>query len=118
MYECHFGIPMTGAVLLAINTRLDPAAVAFSLEHSEASLLISDTEFGPMVREALRQLGTDIPVIDICDSEVPHFNTSDARLGEMDYEQLLQRGDSDYTTSAPQDEWDAIALGYTSGMTP
>jgi len=117
MNECHFGVPMAGAVLLAINTRLDPAAVAFALEHSEAALIITDTEFAPMVREALGLLRQPIPVIDICDSEVPHFNTAERRLGEAEYEQLLQEGDADFAISGPRDEWDPIALGYTSGTT-
>ena len=117
MNECHFGIPMAGAVILAINTRLDPAAVAFSLEHSEAAMIITDTEFAPMVSEAIKLLRRPIPVIDICDSEVPHLNTAERRLGDADYEQLLQEGDTDFEIVGPRDEWDPIALGYTSGTT-
>ena len=112
---------MTGAVLLAINTRLDAAAVAFSLEHSEASMVISDTEFAPMVREALRLLeegtGKRVVVVDICDSEVPHYNTADQRLSSVDYEQFLLEGETDFVISGPTNEWDPIAVGYTSGTT-
>jgi fatty-acyl-CoA synthase len=120
MNECHFGVPMTGAVLLAINTRLDAAAVAFSLEHSEASMLITDTEFAPMVREALKLLegkGRQVSVVDIADSEMPHYNTADQRLGDTDYEELLRQGDPTFAISGPRDEWDPIAVGYTSGTT-
>lgn len=117
MNECHFGIPMTGAVILAINTRLDPAAVAFSLEHGEASFVITDTEFAPMVRAALALFGKEIPVVDICDSEMPHYNTADQRLSDIDYEQLLEEGDTNFAIVGPRDEWDPIALGYTSGTT-
>ena len=117
MNECHFGIPMSGAVILAINTRLDAAAVAFSLEHSEAAFLITDTEFAPMVREALKLIQRPIPVIDICDSEMPHYNTADQRLSDTDYEQLLEEGDVEFEMKGPRDEWDPIALGYTSGTT-
>ena len=115
--ECHFGIPMTGAVILAINTRLDAATVAFSLEHSEASFLITDTEFAPMVRDALKILQKKIQVVDICDSEMPQYNTAAQRLSEMDYEKLLSVGDTDFEIVGPRDEWDPIALGYTSGTT-
>lgn len=120
MNECHFGIPMTGAVLLTINFRLDAAAVAFALDHSEASMVVTDTEFAPMVREALRLLdraGRRPAVIDICDSEVPQYNTADQRLSSVDYEQLLLEGDADFVIAGPPDEWDPIAVGYTSGTT-
>jgi len=117
MKECHFGVPMTGAVLNCINTRLDPAAIAFILDHSETSFLITDTEFAPNVKAALEMIKRKISVIDICDSEAPNFNVPANRLSDTDYEKLLTEGSPDGNIDGPLDEWDAIALGYTSGTT-
>ena len=113
LYESHFGVPMTGAVLNALNIRLDAKTLAFILEHGEAKVLITDTEFSPVIREALSICKQDLLVIDIDDPEGPGGD----RLGELTYEELLTEGKSDYTWSAPDSEWNAIALNYTSGTT-
>ncbi|MCP5150053.1 MAG: acyl-CoA synthetase [Ectothiorhodospiraceae bacterium] len=113
IYEATFGVPMLGAVLNTINIRLDAAAVAFILEHGEARALVTDAEFAPVVREALRLLGREILVIDIDDPLGP----SRERLGAVTYEALLAEGDPDFTWRLPDDEWQAISLNYTSGTT-
>jgi 3-(methylthio)propionyl---CoA ligase len=114
MYEAHFGVPMSGAVLNTLNTRLDPGALAFCLKHGEAKVLITDREFAGPVGEALRRLGRDILVIDIDD---PLAATQGPLLGTIDYERFLESGDPDFAWSPPADEWNAISLNYTSGTT-
>jgi fatty-acyl-CoA synthase len=113
IFEASFAVPMTGAVINTLNVRLDAAAVAFMLEHGEAKALITDTEFAPVIRDALARLGRDLLVVDVADPEV----ASGERLGEMEYEDFLAGGDPDYAWSPPADEWQAIALNYTSGTT-
>jgi fatty-acyl-CoA synthase len=114
MFEAHFGVPMCGAVLNTLNTRLDAEAIAFMLQHGEARVLLTDREFAPVVGKALAMLGPQRPlVIEVEDDTAP----PGARLGELDYEQLLAEGDPDYAWQLPADEWDAIALNYTSGTT-
>jgi fatty-acyl-CoA synthase len=112
-FEAHFGVPMAGAVLNALNIRLDPATVGFILRHGEAKVLITDTEFAPVVAQALAQLEQKPFVIDIADAMGP----GGERLGEMDYEEFLATGDPAFQEMTPADEWDAIALNYTSGTT-
>ena len=112
MLEAHYGIPMAGAVLNALNTRLDAATIAFILEHGEAKVLLTDTEHAPVVRAALGQVQRKITVIDILDPAAPG-----ERLGEQDYESFLAQGDPAYPWRPPEDEWDAISLCYTSGTT-
>ncbi len=114
MYEAHFGVPMTGAVLNALNTRLDAEAIAFMLNHGEAKFLFADREFSPVVKAVLEKLGRPITVIDLDDSE---YTGPGDKHGEMDYEAFIAGGDPDYVWSLPADEWDAIALNYTSGTT-
>src|ERR1700761_1465912 len=114
MLEAHYGIPMLGAVLNALNTRLDPAALAFMLEHGGARILITDREFSTTVAAALKLLKRKPLVIDYDD---PEFPQSGARLGSIDYEKFLKSGDPDFSWRMPDDEWDAIALNYTSGTT-
>lgn len=114
MVEAHFGVPMSGAVLHAINTRLDPASIAFMLEHAESKLLLSDREAAPVIRAALGQLGRALPVIDIDD---PLAEEESELLGEMDYEAFIDGGDPDFAWQMPADEWQAISLNYTSGTT-
>jgi len=113
LYEAHFGVPMTGAVLNALNIRLDAKTLAFILEHGEAKVLITDTEFAPVIKDVLHTCKQELLVIDIDDPEGP----GGERLGELTYEELLTEGESDYTWSPPESEWDAIALNYTSGTT-
>jgi fatty-acyl-CoA synthase len=112
-FEAHFGVPMTGAVLNALNIRLDPATIAFMLRHGEAKVLITDSEFAPVIKQALDQLERKPLVIDIADAMGPSGNL----LGEMDYEAFLATGDSAFPEETPKDEWEAITLNYTSGTT-
>jgi fatty-acyl-CoA synthase len=114
MLECHYGVPMTGAVLNTLNTRLDAAIIAFSLDHGEAKVLITDREFAKIVKPALDQAKVKPLVIDYDD---PEFTGEGERLGTLDYEALLGEGDEAYERTAPIDEWDAISLNYTSGTT-
>jgi fatty-acyl-CoA synthase len=114
MLEAHYGVPMLGAVLNALNTRLDAAAVAFMLEHGGAKVLITDREFSATVAQALALLKKKPLVIDYDDKEFPQTG---ARLGKIDYEKFLKGGDPEFAWAAPDDEWDAIALNYTSGTT-
>jgi len=113
LYEAHFGVPMAGAVLNAINTRLDAATIAFILDHGEAKVLLSDREFAPVVKQALEQCASKPLVIDIDDDAVDEGES----LGEIEYEAFLASGDPDFGWSPPSDEWDAISLNYTSGTT-
>jgi fatty-acyl-CoA synthase len=113
LLEAHFGVPMIGAVLNALNTRLDAKTVAFILEHGEAKALITDREFSSIVGPALKQLGRKLLVIDIDDP----LGAPGEALGEIDYESFLAAGNPDFAWSYPEDEWDAVALNYTSGTT-
>ncbi|HEU0199480.1 MAG TPA: AMP-binding protein, partial [Burkholderiaceae bacterium] len=114
MAEAHFGVPMAGCVLNTINTRLDVATIAFILEHGEAKLFIVDREFAAPARAALAQLKQQPEVIDVLD---PLYQGAGDRLGKRDYEALLAEGDPEFEWQPPADEWDAIALNYTSGTT-
>jgi fatty-acyl-CoA synthase len=113
MYEAHFGVPMCGAVLNTLNTRLDAATIAFMLGHGGARVLITDREYSGVVADALSQLTKKPLVIDIDDPAAPEGKL----LGEMTYEALLAEGDPEYAWQPPADEWDAISLNYTSGTT-
>jgi len=114
MYECHFGVPMTGAVLNALNTRLDAEAIAFMLEHGGARLLIVDREFSATIESALKKLARRPDVIDVDD---PAYSGPGASIGETGYEDFLATGDPEYAWTVPSDEWNAISLNYTSGTT-
>ncbi len=114
MLECHYGVPMCGAVLNTLNTRLDAAALGFMLEHGEAKVLIVDREFTNVVAEALKIAKVRPLVIDYDD---PEYDGPGERIGEIEYEALLAEGDETYARTAPLDEWDAITLNYTSGTT-
>ncbi|HEY2186143.1 MAG TPA: AMP-binding protein, partial [Xanthobacteraceae bacterium] len=114
LLECHYGVPMCGAVLNTINTRLDAATIAFQLEHAEAKLLLADREFSRLATDALALAKVKPRIIDYAD---PEFSGAGERIGEMEYEQLLATGDPAFAWSMPRDEWDAIALNYTSGTT-
>ena len=115
MLECHYGVPMTGAVLNTLNTRLDPATIAFSLGHAEAKILIVDKEFSKLAREALALMPGHHPiVIDYVD---PEFAVNGEPVGAIDYEQFVASGDAAFEWLWPLDEWEAISLNYTSGTT-
>ena len=114
MVEAHFGIPMTGAVLNALNTRLDAASIAFQLNHGEASVLITDREFAPTIKAALADVERELFVVDVDD---PVYQGVGDRLGAIEYEAFIAQGSPDYEWKPPIDEWDAIALNYTSGTT-
>ncbi len=113
MFEAHFGVPMTGAVLNTLNTRLDPEAIGFMLNHGEAKVLITDREFAGTISKALAMVEHPPLVIDIDDPLGP----GGGLVGEMDYESFLETGDGNFEWRLPGDEWDAIALSYTSGTT-
>jgi fatty-acyl-CoA synthase len=114
MAEAHFGVPMTGAVLNALNTRLDAAALAFMLDHGGAKILLVDPEFSGVMEQALSEMKGSKPlVVDIDDTAF----SGGKRIGQIEYEAALASGDPDFEWSLPPDEWDAIALGYTSGTT-
>jgi fatty-acyl-CoA synthase len=114
MLECHYGVPMAGAVLNTINTRLDAAIIAFQLDHGEAKVLITDREFSKVVKEALALAKVKPLVIDYDD---PEFSGPGERLGAVEYEDFIKTGDAGFAWKMPDDEWDAIALNYTSGTT-
>ncbi len=112
LFEAHFAIPMAGGVLNAINTRLDAPTIAYILEHGGAKVLLTDTEFAPVVKEALAALVEPPVVVDIRDPAAPG-----EELGRVDYEALLASGDPAFRGEGPADEWDSITLNYTSGTT-
>ena len=114
MLEAHYAVPMCGAVLHAINTRLDASVIAFQLEHGESKVLITDTAFASTIDVALEKTKAEPFLIDYSD---PVFPQAGERLGSDDYEALVESGDPDFAWLMPNDEWDAIALNYTSGTT-
>ena len=114
MLEAKFGVPMTGAVLHSINTRLDAANVAFMLDHAETKVLITDTEFSKVIGEALQIAKARPTIIDYMD---PAFPGLGSRLSETEYEDFIAGGDPEFVWKMPDDEWDAITLNYTSGTT-
>ncbi|HZQ00344.1 MAG TPA: acyl-CoA synthetase [Reyranella sp.] len=113
MYEAHFGVPMSGAVLNCLNTRLDAAMLAFILDHSETKVLLVDREYHKVMKDALAKASVKPLVVDIddpqCEDRVP--------IGSTTYEEFIGGGDPDYAWRYPADEWDAISLNYTSGTT-
>ena len=114
MLEAHFGVPMSGAVLNTLNTRLDAEAIAFMLQHGEAKVLLTDREFSAVVHKALDLLGDKRPfVIEVEDDEAP----AGQAVGDTSYENFIAQGRADFEWELPGDEWDAIALNYTSGTT-
>jgi fatty-acyl-CoA synthase len=113
MLEAHYGVPMAGAVLNALNYRLDARSIAFTLEHGRARLLITDREFSETIKSALALVKRRIAVIDIDDP----LHAGGQLLGEKDYEAFLDEGDPEHDWRGPADEWQAICLLYTSGTT-
>ena len=114
MLECHFGVPMAGAVLNTLNTRLDAEAIAFMLGHGGARVLIADREFSGTVARALAALREKPLVIDVDD---PEYSGAGERVGQAEYERFIAGGDPEYAWKPPADEWNAISLNYTSGTT-
>jgi fatty-acyl-CoA synthase len=112
LLEAHYGVPMAGAVLNALNYRLDARSIAFILRHGQAKLLIADSEFVPLVKAALEELGGQMPLVEIDDG-----TDGSALLGGIEYEAFLGEGDPEAEWSVPPDEWEPIALNYTSGTT-
>jgi fatty-acyl-CoA synthase len=116
MVEAHFGIPMAGAVLNALNTRLDPETLAFMLDHGEAKVVIVDPEFAVVMRQAiaLRKAARPLLVIDVEDAL---YTGPVERIGSIGYDAFVAGGDAGFDWQLPADEWDAISLNYTSGTT-
>jgi fatty-acyl-CoA synthase len=114
MLDAHYGVAMAGAVLNSLNTRLDAAIIAFTLDHGEAKVVITDREYSKVMKEALARATVKPLVIDYDD---PEFAGPGERLGTLEYEDFLREGDPDFAWLMPADEWDAIALNYTSGTT-
>ena len=113
MFEAHFAIPMAGAVINGLNIRLDAAAIAFQLGHGKAKVLLTDREFSTTIQAALAQLDDKPLVIDVDD---PAFDGGEL-IGSQEYEDFIASGDPEFAWSLPADEWQAVALGYTSGTT-
>ena len=114
MLECHYGVPMTRGVLNTLNTRLDAPIIAFSLDHGEAKIVITDREYSKVMKEALSLAKVKPLVIDYDD---PEYSGAGERLGEIEYEDFVAEGDPNFSWLMPEDEWDAITLNYTSGTT-
>ena len=114
MLEAHYGVPMMGAVLNTINTRLDPATIAFQFDHAETKVLITDREFSKVVSEALALAKAKPLIVDYDD---PEYCGPGERLGAVEYEGFIEDGNPDFAWRMPDDEWDAITLNYTSGTT-
>ena len=117
IFESHYSVPMTGAVLNTINTRLEASTIAYILEHADAKAFIVDTQFSSVVKEALGRLKKDLLVIDIEDPDANLQESEGERLGQYSYAEFLEKGDSGYQWKRPKDEWQAITLNYTSGTT-
>lgn len=116
MLEAHFAVPMAGAVLNTLNTRLDAKTLAFMLDHAESKVLLVDPEFAALTQEALAMVNHEIYVIDVNDAEYEH-DANALSIGQIEYETWLAAGDPNFEWHLPQDEWDAISLNYTSGTT-
>ncbi len=114
MIEAHFAVPMAGAVLNTLNTRLDAKTIAFMLEHAETKVLLVDPEFTSVAQEALALINKDIYIIDVADVE---YEGTSQRIGQIEYEEWIAQGDHNFEWDLPGDEWDAISLSYTSGTT-
>jgi len=114
MLEAHYAVPMTGAVLHSINTRLDASAIAFMLDHAESKLVICDTEFAPVLKRALAVSEVEPILIDYRDTQ---YGIDGERLGDLDYEAFVAGGDPGFAWDMPSDEWNAVSLNYTSGTT-
>jgi len=114
MLECHYGVPMCQAVLNTLNTRLDAPIIAFSLDHADAKVVITDREYSKVMKQAL-DLCKVKPILIDCDD--PEYHDAGERIGQIEYEDFVAEGDPAYAWKMPDDEWDAISLNYTSGTT-
>ena len=117
IYEAHYGIPMIGAIINTINIRLDVDTISYILEHGEAKVVITDNELSPTIKEVLNKIKTKPLVIDIDDELANHPEGAGENLGSLNYEEFLKTGDKNFEWSLPEDEWDSLALNYTSGTT-
>jgi fatty-acyl-CoA synthase len=117
IFETHYSVPMTGAVLNTINTRLEADTIAYILDHGDSKVFIADTQFSPTVKEALGKVKKEILVIDIEDPNAYIQEGQGERLGKYTYDEFLDTGDTGYQWKKPDDEWQAITLNYTSGTT-
>ena len=117
MLEAHYGVPMAGAVLNTINTRLDAPAIGFGLQHGSAKVLLADRDYAELVRGALKTLKQPLLVVDIVDAAGKNGHAESMKVGELDYESFLEQGDPGFDWQPPADEWQSIALNYTSGTT-
>ena len=115
MLECHYGVPMMGAVLNTLNTRLDAATIGFSLDHAETKFLIVDKEFAGLAKNAIQLMKGPKPIV--VDYVDPEFSVEGERLSSIEYEQFIAGGDAEFEWLWPADEWEAISLNYTSGTT-
>jgi fatty-acyl-CoA synthase len=111
MFEAHFAVPMAGAVLHSMNTRLEADTIAYMLDHSDSKLLLCDTSFAPLIREAFALMGREVPIVEIIDEQAGHVSA----FGGDDYEALVGSGDPAYPGVPVTNEWQAISLNYTSG---
>ena len=117
IYEAHYGIPMIGAIINTINIRLDIDTISYILEHGEAKVVITDNELSPTMKEVLNKIKTKPLVIDIDDELANHPEGAGENIGSLNYEEFLKTGDENFKWSLPEDEWDSLALNYTSGTT-
>ena len=117
IYEAHFAIPMLGAIINTINIRLDVETISYILDHAETKALITDTELSPTIKQVINKTNKDILIINICDEQAIHPEGAGEKIGEIEYENFLQTGNEDFKWSLPKDEWESIALNYTSGTT-
>ena len=117
IYEAHYGIPMIGAIINTINIRLDVDTISYILEHGEAKVVITDNELSPTMKEVLNKIKTKPLVIDVDDELANHPEGAGENLGSLNYEEFLKTGDENFEWSLPEDEWDSLALNYTSGTT-
>ncbi len=117
IYEAHYGIPMIGAIINTINIRLDVDTISYILEHGEAKVVITDNELSPTMKEVLNKIKTKPLVIDIDDELANHPEGAGENLGNLNYEEFLKTGDENFKWLLPEDEWDSLALNYTSGTT-
>ena len=117
IYEAHFAVPMIGAILNTINIRLDVETISYILEHAETNALITDTELSPTTKQVIDKLDKKILIINICDKQAILPEDAGEKIGEIEYEDFLKTGKNNFEWSLPKNEWDSIALNYTSGTT-